>query len=131
RFGNGSEIRSNEASNCRGPRSIFEGRERAFKPPQAGRLVFTMACGMDQSQSDVCLRCRFLSVSAGPVVAGHMPSFESAIKPRAHDRRSYYFLAALDAAWTHSVRSRIAWLLCGRPGKSLLRLLRRDEPPLA
>src|SRR5262249_51969354 len=33
RFGNGSEIGSNEPSNCRSSRPISKGSKRAFKPP--------------------------------------------------------------------------------------------------
>src|SRR4030095_7139873 len=90
-----------------------------------------MACGVDQSESHVCLRCRFLSVSARSVVTVHRSSVDAATEPRARARRSHNLFAALDVIRTYTVYPRAAWLLCGRPGASLLRLLRRDQPPLA
>ena len=119
---NGPEIRAHEPSHRGSSGSIFERPGRTFEPPQALRLVFTMACSVDQPESNVYLWSGLLSFSPWIIVALVRDLADSAYNLRSDQGWSGHVLTLLDVAGIDIVRSWVARVLCWRPCTDLFRL---------
>src|SRR6478752_4752469 len=94
-------------------------------------MVLTLACRVDQHESNVCLRCRFFSLSSWPSAADFGVAVDAAHDTWSGQGGSNYFFLVLDVTWTHFVSAWTARVLYGLGSEDLFRLSGRRHCAVA